>query len=1093
MASKEFKWLHLTDLHVGQYSMNWLWPNLKSAFIADLERMYKNTGGFDALIFSGDLTQKGSSAEYDTLTSLLLELYENLDKWGGIPLFFPVPGNHDLVRPDMSDPESLLIKRWWEEPAVSKKFWQDDNNRYRKHIEKTFENYTNWLNDLPSRGIKTPVMTAGILPGDRSTKIKLDGLSVGIVGLNSTFLQIDGEEFEGKLAMDVRQLLAVTDDNPSAWCAENDINFLVTHHPPAWLEPQTRHAFLQEISPPNRFTAHLYGHMHEAGSTTLSIGGGPSRKSIQGPSIFGLEFLKDETSKRLHGYSAGVISIDADTANWRLWPRKDHVRSDGARRFIPDYEFALEDGEEYTNESLQLVRKDTATTPTSKITSAEIVVSSIKDATGNEVVLSRAKYHIPESDQDVFVRLAAQQACTAAIAIDRIVWICTDWGLGTDGFIYSVARQLNRQNQPFYQIDLGNYESRDEFLAKFPEAHGCSFPDFCRFLVNSEAGFLIFNNASSETEKIVTDVENLGRMVLDFCPQISVLVITRMPPITGKLAHVELMPLDEADTRSYVFKHGLTGDDVKNARDIAEIFRLTDGIPSKIERLIRRLRVVSLHEISTSYGMDSSENAKSREDIPRALTKAVNSIIDSTEDGMQRTALMLKLLCILPYGETLNKIKRFDSQKVFYIDHAEELLDSGLIDVRNSMGVMSSNTKNSQVKILVARGPVRDYVRSLLSEREMETLTKRAMGLYFEQQRGTGVWRIRSRDGVSISDDMTTLNNGHELALRSLAKVVSSGQKEKMKASLALAQVYCGELFSGRHYRNCAVACDSVVSATQSEEAFLKNEVMSIKYLLAKSVRMLGEHGRAQLLLEEIRSHTWSKDFKVSILLNYALCLQSLKDDNAIKVAKELIDLSPKSSSAIQAKSIIVEMSDDENSDTELLKLENDAKRRGAVIVRNNLILARAKIESSNPEILDVLKEVRDSSLKLNDSYTAGRASVKIATIMLRRQEGLTNEALNYLVQSYQYFYGQRFHNLFVEAHKALWEVFEKSGDTANLLSLFKYSSFIWRLSGSEEREKAYIEKLTRSAVNVLSTDLRTADQDTAYFVARARSRSALK
>lgn len=1093
MASKEFKWLHLTDLHVGQHSMKWLWPNLKSVFIADLERIYKNTGGFDALIFSGDLTQKGCVAEYDTLTSLLQELYENLDKWGGIPLFFPVPGNHDLVRPDMGDPESLLLKRWWEEPTVSAKFWQDSTNRYRQQVEKTFENYTNWLNELPSKGIKTPVMAAGILPGDRSAKIQLDDLSVGIVGLNSTFLQIDGGDFEGKLALDVRQLLAVTGDNPSAWCAENDINFLVTHHPPAWLEPQARQIFLQEISPPSRFTAHLYGHMHEAGSTTLSISGGPYRKSIQGPSIFGLEFLKDETSKRLHGYSAGVISIDGDSAYWRLWPRKDHVRTDGARRFIPDYEFALEYGEEYTKEQLTLVRKDTATTPVSKITSTDVVVSSIKDTPGNEAVLSRAKYHIPESDQNVFVRLAAQQACTAAIAIDRIVWICTDWGLGTDGFIYSVAKQLNRQNQPFYQIDLGNYEDREDFLAKFPETHGCPFPDFCRFLVNSEAGFLIFNNASSETEKIVADVENLGGMVLDFCPQISVLVITRMPPTAGKLSHVELVPLDEADTRSYIFKHGSTTDEVKNARDIAEIFRLTDGIPDKIERLIRRLRVVNLHDISISYGTENVENSKSREEIPRALTKAVKTIIDSTDDGTQRTALMLKLLCILPYGETLNKIKRFDSKKVFYIHHAEELLDLGLIDVRNSMGVMSANTKNNQIKILVARGPVRDYVRSLLSEREMEALTKRAMELYFEQHRGTGVWRIRSRDGVNISDDMTTLNNGHELALRSLAKVVSSGHKDKMKASLALAQVYCGELHSGRHYRNCAAACDSVVSATHSEENFLKNEVMSIKYLLAKSIRMLGEHERARLLLEELRSHIWPKDFNESILLNYALCLQSLKDNDAIKVAKELIDLSPKSSSAIQAKSIIVEMSNSENSDSELLKLENDAKKRGAVTVRNNLILARAKVESNNPEILDVLKEVRDSSLKLNDSYTAGRASVKIATIMSRRQEGLTNEALNYLVQSYQYFYGQRFHNLFVDAHKALWEVFEKSGDVPNLLSLFKYSSFIWRLSGNDEREKTYIEKLTRSAVNVLSTDLRTADQDTAYFVARAKSRPALK
>uniref|UniRef100_UPI0019810BEB metallophosphoesterase n=1 Tax=Pseudomonas viridiflava TaxID=33069 RepID=UPI0019810BEB len=72
---KVFIWLHLSDLHVGQKGQSWLWPNVKTIFLEDLAALLHEIGTIDAVIFSGDLTQKGSVEEYTALTAVLEEIW----------------------------------------------------------------------------------------------------------------------------------------------------------------------------------------------------------------------------------------------------------------------------------------------------------------------------------------------------------------------------------------------------------------------------------------------------------------------------------------------------------------------------------------------------------------------------------------------------------------------------------------------------------------------------------------------------------------------------------------------------------------------------------------------------------------------------------------------------------------------------------------------------------------------------------------------------------------------------------------------------------------------------------------------------------
>ena len=1093
---KEFKWLHLTDLHVGQHSHNWLWPNLKKIFIDDLERISKNSDGLDAIIFSGDITQKGLISEFDAFTALLLDLYEKLDKWGYKPGFFCVPGNHDLVRPDPELQESLLLKRWKTEPSVSKQFWKNETSSYRKHIDAAFQNYTNWKGKIKTLGIPILQTKNGIIPGDVSASTKFGEVSVGFIGLNSTFLQLGDGDYNQQLDLDIRQLLAVTDENPDEWCSQHDVNFLVTHHPTGWLNPEAKKNFDTEIYPPERFTAHIFGHMHESNSQTISTGGGPSRKSVQGPSIFGLEYLADGTTARLHGYTVGKISIEENSAEWKLWPRITHIRGDGARNFIPDFNHAIIPGTEHTSEPLKISTSSITRDSQQLISDIErqITVTSINEVTVNSGFLEATKYNINQADQHIGIRVPAQQACIAAIALERMVWICTDWGLGTDGFLYSVVKSMGYQENPIYRIDLGNYIKRSEFLERFPELYGCSFSEYCKNLLQVGPAILIFDEAPSDNiyeSNIVSDVESLGNMVLDFCPQVTILAITRVPPTTGKFSKISLTPLDEVETRAYVLSHKNCQSDIKNPSSISEIHKLTGGVPSKIEKVLKSLRVVNLSDLQVG-GLIT--NPSESEVVPRALSTAIEAIFNSLDSNLKRTGLMLKLLCILPHGETLQKIRRFDSEYIFYETQAVTLLEYDLIEIRNGFGVIpNASSRENKIKLLFAKAAVREYVLSLLSEKEIDSLTKKAMSLYFEENRSSGLWKIKSREGFKISEDVTTLDNGHELVLRILSLAVLNSQNSRIKTALNLAQIYCAELLTGKHYRSCTAACDAVLSTAGTEASNYGNEVLSIRYMLAKSSRMQGNHQRSRQILEELIEHEWPKDLKISLLLNYALCLQSLDDPGAIKAAEDLIKLSPKSNAAIQARGIIIELSTQDDSKAKLLKLEEQAKKNGAITVRNNLILSRADSYSDDSDILGVLQEVVSSSIKDRDPYNASRAAVKIATISIERKTKLSNENINTLVSAYQYFYGQRFDTLFLRSHKALWDIFESTGDIQNLLSLFKHSSFIWRLNGNEDREKPYVTRMIRSAAGLLKSNIITADHDTAYFIARAKQVKKLK
>ncbi|NMG63630.1 hypothetical protein GPA19_01515 [Azoarcus indigens] len=320
---ERLNFLHLTDLHLGVAGMRELWPRVERTLRDDLSFLIKEAGGLDLVCFTGDLTQQGRKEEFAQVGLFLARLWEHFGKLGQRPCLVAVPGNHDLVRPPEKDPVLLTLTRLWADPMVGPEFWSDPQSPYRHLIEDAFANYREWW-----EGLQLPRLPEGtaeaMLPGDFAVTFQKGELKIGILGLNTAFLQLKGDMDEGSLALNLRQFHAACGGNGPEWVQGHDACLLMTHHPASWLRPEARNDLEGEIHyPPESFALHLFGHMHEADLSALSVGGGSERRRLQGTALFSQEgWTKIDSRQRTCGYTLGSLSFDQAGAGLQLWPRK---------------------------------------------------------------------------------------------------------------------------------------------------------------------------------------------------------------------------------------------------------------------------------------------------------------------------------------------------------------------------------------------------------------------------------------------------------------------------------------------------------------------------------------------------------------------------------------------------------------------------------------------------------------------------------------------------------------------------------------------------------------------------------------------------
>lgn len=321
--------LHITDVHLREKMERGLWDDLVALFLDDLKIVEGALGQpIDVVAFTGDAAFSGQPEEFGLFDEFLNVLYDGA--WGGreAPLRPPlvaVPGNHDLVRPgEEHDTQLVGLERWSENPKVEAQYWRDGNGV----IKDAFENYVQWWEGLSDLHPDQLTTGHGGLPGDFSATFEKDDIRLGLLGLNSSFLQLDKDHYLGRLAICDEQVRLACEGHRPKWLKKHNLSLLLTHHSADWLHKSQRTDLLNgRLLAPGCFAAHLCGHNHLARFTAASEQGGSLRVTSLGSSLFGNETVRDPNGtthvERIYGYSALRIDLDREsrTAKLRQWPR----------------------------------------------------------------------------------------------------------------------------------------------------------------------------------------------------------------------------------------------------------------------------------------------------------------------------------------------------------------------------------------------------------------------------------------------------------------------------------------------------------------------------------------------------------------------------------------------------------------------------------------------------------------------------------------------------------------------------------------------------------------------------------------------------
>lgn len=333
-----FGWLHLADLHQTVRRPGFRAADAWNALCADLESLHGRSGPWDLVLVAGDLTRRGSAEELEEAEAGLDELlaFVRALQPGVEPSLLAVPGNHEIVRADGQPWAYRALRRWHEDPAVQAEFWNDLDSPGRRLVDRALTPFEAWWK---KRSAAVKGLRHGLLPGDFTVTFEKEGLRLGVAGLCSAFLQVSGDDYEGRLGLSPHQLTIAAGGDTPAWIARHDVALLVTHHPPSWLGEPDRRRYEAEINPAGRFAAHLSGHLHEAATLVE----GSERVQVRSPSLFGLDTFEDRRGRpgeRRAGYVVGQIELGGEGSALRLWPRM--WSGDGLR---PAFALAELDGE----------------------------------------------------------------------------------------------------------------------------------------------------------------------------------------------------------------------------------------------------------------------------------------------------------------------------------------------------------------------------------------------------------------------------------------------------------------------------------------------------------------------------------------------------------------------------------------------------------------------------------------------------------------------------------------------------------------------------------------------------------------------------
>ena len=1061
---KNISWLHLSDLHMGNPHNEDSWPTIKNNIYQDIEQIFDFSGNIDFVLFSGDVTFSGQKEQFEKASIFLNELWEKFDSLGCSPYFLCVPGNHDLVRPDKLSPAALLLKMWENQADVQKDFW-DPSSQYFQFIETAFANYSNWYQNINLP--KPEHMKLGYVPGDFSCRFSVNGIDVGVVGLNSSFLHFaDIDTTTDGVALSEKQLHHVTDVDPHSWSRSNTISILATHHGANWLTKKCKQSYRENIYIPSLFYSHFYGHMHDSYDFSLKEGGSEERRMRQGVSLFGIENTPSGM-KRLHGYAMYKLTCDNSRIIESVKPRISTKLQNGTYKITPNPEYDLDENNILT----RMIRTTNLDEPKSiKAEQANPIAPDTDTPLTNSIskeVLKQIGTDIPPyNSRHASIRIPELKHANDLLDKEQILWLKCDWGMGKDGFLsVLLKKQMGENKRSVFKIDLDDITAIDELQGSFRARFNVDMEEFIANVSQDERITFILDNIGSElTSSSDMELMTIIQILKDFHANSQYICTSRYSSHAFQEHSVELKALNPYEVGKYIHSNQDATPEMQSEDYIDLILVKSGSIPMLIDNIIEKLGVVSLDEIYSFEDEFEGITNDSGEPVPNALKYAINSLAHSDDNVSKRCQKLLKVLSFLPAGENLRKIMYMFQRTPFHANYAVQLQKLSLISTTGypiSLKLQSGEWLAiiaPSERILRVPRQIRNYVISNMPKREREDIVKKVAETLFGSDWRYGTLKITKANILSGRGAKTFgPGNEHEIIKHILLKATENEDEKEVYAALRIASSYCAKICDSNRFRDTILATKEILTMV---DGYTSEYIGNLCITRAKALRMLG---RGQEAIELTKYSITNKQISTktdlaSAHLNQALAYETAgANEDAVEAANKVKEYAPRGGAqATQAESIITQIG--EGSYT-LIELEKKSRNKEFTVVANNIALSLAKDEKDSDKKINYYNRIIDSH---GDNYNTIRAATNKVNYLVDcgSIDKISSKDKQIVRYGYSLQYSQRSVGLFFSSHKALWNILKAENKINELFRVYRLSSLIWRLAGNRDEELIYLKDL---------------------------------
>ncbi len=1043
---KELTFFHFSDLHIGDTLAKPIWSKIKDELLIDIKYIATCLKHIDVVFVTGDLVQKGSKEEFSEFSAFLKEILDVFHEvTDSSPYIYYVPGNHDLQRlMDTSDAAHQALKYWEGNKDLREKLFWDSNSQYLAYCRDRFANYQEYVeqnNNIPSDSL-----VKGCLPGDYYSCLEINGVKLGVIGLNSSFLQIEGGDYKGRLGIYLKQIDQLF---PKGYVDEikgNDLNILLTHHASEWYTKESNSEYQDEIYL-NYITEHFCGHNHEPQSVTYNTNYTNERRVNIAPSLCGLEKFEDKTD-RIHGYQAGKYQIDeAGKIKKIIYPRLAY-KSAGGYQINNDNSYKYEKGKDYIEVDLKL-----------QSDSEKLSSSSLLFETGKK---PRDYFHpsvIKDSGFYSEVRIDEQVRAAELLTKNRCLWITSHYWYGEEQFLSSVIKKIGMSVDSIFALDceeVDNIEILDKQIREhFSVPLSNLVTELSKFV---QTPVLVFKNLKEElVENDLAQIKTTVSSLLRFNNQIHFVFISNNRPEQNYFQSIDLQPLKLEEVKRYVDK-AVPQEDF-SAFDIEKIFNLSNGYPVCLDIILKKLEMVELDDLNDAdfsfYGSDLV--------IPSVTKEYIDSIKSSSIASERNCYRLLLLLSLMPKGEMFNTVKRFYSTSPFRLEELNILNDKELLTVEHYY-VLKDHELVNQTKVLKVPKIYRDYVMSIEDKDTIRSVYAQICELYL----GANWYKMEiSLKKYDKDEYYPFMHYNIEAGLKYLLRnsIVNNDEDECVRY-LTIAGNYVNLLERGDwYYVGLYVANDlyQLIQTIHFNKA--KRPLSFFRYKLANLERMNGHHEQCVNLFKKVIEDKMIDKHSLQSCRECLAYTYSHQNDTVQSnfYADEMLaneqdkKYAPK---AIVAKYIKADNNPDESEKLKTLKslyrIANKKKLND--LITSNIALSISEYDFSKETI-----RMLDCELLRNSSrYQWMRLMVRKYSLYAKPELNVTlgpNDVASVLMV-YSHAFVQMQQIVLTDSHKILWEYYKQNQNYEMMVKILRYSCFVWEMNNRPERIAYYMEQL---------------------------------